>query len=220
LASSCSKHADWSLELAKKILRFLAGTKDQGIVISVSGSLFDLIAWSDAGYAGSDTRSQSGLIIMWGGSILTWRSSRQTVSTLSTAEAELNAATLAWQIIEGVRLLVNDLGFQVPSVRLLLDNKAALTIAECGASWRTRYFSVRGHRLHEEHLVGRAKLEYCKTDVMLADALTKLACAPVIETLHQYMDGGSSSKDSRVSSALAEDLDDGSRDRVVVCKAK
>ena len=158
LASSCSKHADWSLDLAKKIFRFLAGTKDQGIVISVSGSLFDLIAWSDAGYAGSDTRSQSGLIIMWGGSILTWRSSRQTVSTLSTAEAELNAAILAWQIIEGVRLLINDLGFQVPSVRLLLDNKAALTIAECGASWRTRYFSVRGHRLHEEHLVGRSIL--------------------------------------------------------------
>jgi len=33
------------------------------------------------------------------------------------------------------------------------------------------------------------------------------------------MDGGSSSKDSRVSSAFAEDLDDGPRDRVVVCKA-
>jgi len=96
LASSCSKHADWSLELAKKILRFLAATKDQGVVISVTGSLRDLVAWSDAGFAGTDTRS---LIIMWGGSIITWRSSWQTVSTLSTAEAELNAATLVWEII-------------------------------------------------------------------------------------------------------------------------
>ena len=84
LASSCSKHADWSLDLAKKILRFLAGTKDQGIVISVTGSLSDLVAWSDAGYAGADTRSQSGLIIMWGGSILSWRSSRQTVPTVNS----------------------------------------------------------------------------------------------------------------------------------------
>ena len=119
------------------------------------------------------------------------------MSTLSTAEAELNAASWAWQIIEGVRLLISELGFQVPSVRLPLDNKAALTIADCGASWRTRYFAVRGHRLHEEHLAGRAKLEYCKTDVMLADALTKLAHAPVLETLHAHMDGGSSSEDSR-----------------------
>ena len=114
LASSCTKHADWSLELAHKILRFLASTKDQGIVITVIGDLDDLTAWSDAGYAGEDTRSQSGLVIMWGGSIIVWRSSRQTVSTLSTAEAELNAATLAWQIVEGVRLLISDLGVQLP----------------------------------------------------------------------------------------------------------
>ena len=68
---------------------------------------------------------------------------------------------------------------------------------------RTRYFAVRGHRLHEEHQAGRAKLEYCKNDVMLVDALTKLAHAPVLETLHAHVDGGSSSEDSRVSSAFA-----------------
>ena len=114
------------------------------------------MAWSDAGYAGSDTRAQSGLVISFGGSIIVWRSSRQTVSTLSTAEAELNAATLAWQICEGVRLLISDLGIQIPKVRLLIDTKAALTTAKCGATRRTRYFAVRGHRLHEEHVTGRA----------------------------------------------------------------
>ena len=74
--------------------------------------------------------------------------------------------------------------------------------------------------LHEEHLGGRAKLEYCKTDVMLADALTKLAGAPVIETLHKHMDGGSSFEDSKVSGAVAEELDDSSRDSSVVRKVK
>ena len=103
LASALSKHKDWSLELVHKILRYLASTRDQGIVISCSGSLTDLIAWSDAGFAGTDTKSQSGLVITWGGSIITWRSSRQSVSTMSTAEAELNAAALAWQIVEGSR---------------------------------------------------------------------------------------------------------------------
>ena len=121
--------------------------------------------------------------------MIVWRSSRQTVSTLSTAEAELNAATLAWQIVEGVRLLISDLGVQLDSVKLLLDNKAALTIAQCGATWRTMYFAVRGARLHEEHAAGRASLEYCKTGDMLADALTKLAPAPVIAILHSAMHG-------------------------------
>ena len=104
LASALSKHKEWSLELANKILRYLVSTRDQGIVITCAGSLNDLVAWSDAGFAGTDTRSQSGLVISWGGSIITWRSSRQTVSCLNTAEAELNAASLAWQIVEGVRL--------------------------------------------------------------------------------------------------------------------
>ena len=92
LASACSKQYSWSLSLAKKILRYLITTKDQGILLSHTGDLKDLIAWTDAGFAGTDTKSQNGLIITWGGSIIVWRSSRQTVAALSTAEAELNAA--------------------------------------------------------------------------------------------------------------------------------
>ena len=86
-------------------------------------------------------------------------------------------------------MLISDLGIQIPKVRLLIDNKAAFTIAECGASWRARYFAVRGHRLHEEYSAGRATLEHCKTDVMLADALTKMAPTSVVCTLHAAMHG-------------------------------
>ena len=71
----------------------------------------------------------------------------------------------------------------------MIDNKAALTIAMCGAAWRTRYFAVRGHRLHQEYKAGRAELVHCPTKAMLADALTKLAPAPVIQVLHEAMNG-------------------------------
>ena len=71
----------------------------------------------------------------------------------------------------------------------MIDNQAALTIAMCGAAWRTRYFAVRGHRLHQEYETGRAELVHCPTKAMLADALTKLAAAPVIQVLHEAMDG-------------------------------
>ena len=98
-ASSCTKYATRSLKFAMKILRYLKDSKAKGILISATGDLTDLKAWTDAGYAEADTKSQSGLIIRWGGSIIVWRSSRQTISALSTAEAELNAATLGWQIV-------------------------------------------------------------------------------------------------------------------------
>ena len=189
LSSSCSKYGKWSLELAQKILRFLRGTKSQGITITCSGDEQDLAAWTDAGFAGPSTHSQTGIAVVWAGTIIVWRSSRQSISALSTAEAELYAATLGWQIVEGLRHLISNFGVEIPKTRVLIDNKAALTIAMCGANWRTRYFAVRGHRLYEEHQRGAADLLHCPTQDMIADSLTKLAAAPVIQITQKAMEG-------------------------------
>ena len=139
--------------------------------------------------AGVETKSQSGLVIVWAGSIISWRSSKQSVSALNTAEAELYAATLGWQVVEGVRKLLTNFGIDIPKARIYIDNQAALTIAKCGASWRTRYFATRGHRLQEEHLRGAAELVHCPTAKMIADCLTKLATVTVIQVTHDAMEG-------------------------------
>ena len=189
LASSCCRYDKWSLALAHKILRYLKGTKHLGILITAQGTEEELDSWSDAGYAGVETKSQSGLVIVWAGTIIAWRSSKQTVSALNTAEAELVAATLGWQVIEGIRRLLCNFGIEISKSRLYIDNQAALTIAMCGASWRTRYFATRGHRLQEEYLRGAAELVHCPTAKMVADCLTKLATAPVIQVTHDAMEG-------------------------------
>ena len=44
-------------------------------------------------------------------------------------------------------------------------------------------------KLHQEYEAGRAELVHCPTKDMLADALTKLAPAPVIQVLHDAMNG-------------------------------
>ena len=88
-----------------KVIRCLKGSKGKCILISAEGNLDVLVAWTDSGYAGSDTKSQSGMIIMLGGSIIVWTSPRK-LSTLSTAEAEPDSATLGWQIVEGLRYLL------------------------------------------------------------------------------------------------------------------
>ena len=189
LASACTQHCAWSQDLAKKILRYLQSSRKQGLLLTAKGDLNELNGWTDAGFAGQETKSQSGLVVTWGGTIIVWRSSKQTVSAFSTAEAELNAAALGWQIIEGLRSLIADLGIILSSVNLLVDNQAAITIADCGGNWRTRYFAVRGHRIHEECVIGRAKLLHCPTIIMLADALTKLASPNVIQVLQEAMHG-------------------------------
>eukprot|EP00959_Pyramimonas_sp_CCMP1952_P273810 5723335-Pyramimonas_sp.AAC.1 len=188
LASSCSKFSSWSIELAQKILRYLKGTASKEILLTRAGNEESLEVWTDAGYAGADTRSQSGLVVVWAGSIVAWRSSRRSVSTLSTAEAELYSATLGWQIVEGLRHLLSNLGAKIPKVTVFIDNRAALSITMCGANWRTRYFAVRGHRLHEERERGAAEFLHCPTSGMIADCLTKLATNAVIQVLLDAMD--------------------------------
>ena len=136
LASSCSKYNQWSLDLAKKIHRYLVGTTDVGIVISKTGSESDLKVYTDAGFSGiSKTHSQTGIIVMLGGSIIVWRSSKQSVIATSTCEAELYAASMGWQVVEGLRHLLADMAIDVGCIEVLIDNAAALTVAECGSTW-------------------------------------------------------------------------------------
>ena len=87
----------------------LAGSIEQGFTMAADGGEDAFLVYSDAGFAGADTKSQNGLVIMWAGSIITWRSSRAAVSALSTAEAELCAAALGWQVTKGIRYLLNTL---------------------------------------------------------------------------------------------------------------
>ena len=189
LSSALTKFSTWSFSLSKKILRYLQGTRDTCIFLPSSGDLGDLTAWSDAGFAGISTKSQTGMLLMWGGAILLWRSSRQTVPALSTAEAELIAASMTWQVLAGVRAFLEELGIVFQHVCIKVDNTAAITIATDGSNWRTRYFSVRGSRINHEILCGTLKLEHEPTLKMLADALTKLGTKNMLENIRNAMIG-------------------------------
>ena len=76
---------------------------------------------------------------------------------------------MTWQVTEGVRVLLEEWGVQFSMVRLLLDNAAAISIAENGSTWRTRYFGVRGSRITEEVQKERLLLGHQPTKAMVAD---------------------------------------------------
>ena len=139
----------WSSELAHKVLRYLAGSSDLGLLIAAVG---------DENVA---TQAQKGLAICWGGSVISWRSSRAALSALSTAQAELCDAALGWQVTEGIFYLLSTLHVHPASVEVTIDNAAALTAAKMGATWRAQYYAVRARRRWEEGQQGRATLTRC-----------------------------------------------------------
>ena len=189
IASASTKYGDWSLQLCKKVLRYLCGTVEQGIILPRGGDEADLICWSDAGYGGVGTKSQTGVIIAWAGGVVLWRSSRQPTAALSTCEAELSAAALAFQILEGLRSLLEEWGVKFKCPLLLVDNKSALTVAECGGTWRTRYFAVRAARLADENKTGNIELRHCPTADMAADNLTKMSSSTLLDNMREVLSG-------------------------------
>ena len=207
LASTSTKHAGWSQRLAHKVLRYLSGTTDNAIVMKTTGSEDDLEVYTDAGFAGTDTHSQSGLAILWAGSLSTWRSSRASLSALSTAEAELCAAALGWQVAEGIRYFLLTLHIFPKRVVVWIDNTAALTSATLGATWRTRYYAVRAHRLLEEQSLHRISIKYCPTHDMVADALTKLATPSALQLLCRVMSGSSGDVRGRAAAVAMAAMD-------------
>jgi hypothetical protein len=80
------------LTVTKRILRYLWGTPDYGLLLRHSRST-DLAVYTDADWAGcTDThRSTSGYVLFLGDNLVSWSAKRQTVVSRSSAEVEYRA---------------------------------------------------------------------------------------------------------------------------------
>ncbi len=80
----CESH----LTALKRILRYIRGTLEYGLHIQRSSS-FDLVAYSDANWAGCpDTRKSTfGYAVFLGDNLISWSSKRHNTVSRSSAEA-------------------------------------------------------------------------------------------------------------------------------------
>lgn len=116
--------AHWSA--VKRILSYLAGTTTHGLLFSGKGRT-TLVGYTDSDYAGDkDTRrSTSGFIFLHLGGAISWGSTRQSCTALSTTEAEYIAASNATKEAIWVQRLLLQIGRLQPGpVRLLCDNQS------------------------------------------------------------------------------------------------
>eukprot|EP00253_Pinus_taeda_P007023 PITA_07023 len=103
------KEAHW--QAAKRILRYVKGTKSFGILYNVSEHS-DLVGYTDSDWAGSvdDRKSTSGYVFHMGSETISWASKKQSIVALSTAEAEYVAATAAACQVVWMRRMLRSLG--------------------------------------------------------------------------------------------------------------
>lgn len=73
---------------AKKVLRYLAATKDIGVVYNCSSNQIEIFSDVDWVFDIDDRHSYSGMIVFLNGNPIIWRSNKQKSILTSTMEAE------------------------------------------------------------------------------------------------------------------------------------
>ena len=176
VARHCSRPTEKHWSAVKRIFRYLCGTKDFGIMYSKQ-KLFNCIGYSDADFAGdhNDRKSTSGYCFVISGSLVAWRTSKQTCVALSTAESELIALALCCQQSVWLKQLLTDLKTDAGSpMTINEDNQAAISIAKDGCLHsKTKHVSVKSYFIQDLVKKNEIFIEYCPTNFMLADLFTK-----------------------------------------------
>lgn len=161
----------------KRILRYIKGTTEYGLIYSKNSGNNELTGYSDSDLAGhiDDRRSTGGVVFYLNESVITWVSQKQKCVALSSCEAEFMAATAA--ACQGIwlkNLLTEITGDDPGPVILYVDNKSAIDLARNPVfHGRSKHIDIRYHFIRECVERGQIKVEYVKTDEQRADTLTK-----------------------------------------------
>uniref|UniRef100_A0AAV1U951 Reverse transcriptase Ty1/copia-type domain-containing protein n=1 Tax=Peronospora matthiolae TaxID=2874970 RepID=A0AAV1U951_9STRA len=181
-------------KLAKKIARYLSGTKT--LRLSMIGredepELLQVVGYSDADFAADkgDRKSVTGGLITIDGMPVIWMCKKQGGVSLSTMEAEFTAASIMARELLGIRELLQelDLRFEEP-IPLRVDNQAALKQLDGErASAKAKHIDVRIKFVGDFATRGIIKPEYRETSSIPADILTKALAAPRLVEMRQVI---------------------------------
>ena len=197
----CAKYAHnpgrAHLVAAKRILRYLAGTKN--LCLTFGGKPFphsdDLLqsqfdprgpnnqwlhGYCDANWAGDkDSRkSTSGYMFFLMGGPVSWKSRMQKCIAMSSAESEYIAACASAKEAKWLRLMLSELEpnsntMNVP-VPISCDSQSAIAIVKNrSCTSRTKHIELRYHLVRDYAMRGIVVFTCCPTACNVADLLTK-----------------------------------------------
>jgi len=176
LARPMSKPSKVHLVAAKHALRYLAGTTDFHITYKKEG--FKLAAFSDSNWANNpdNGKSTSCYLMMLANAPVSFKSNLQSLTAMSTMEAELVASAFAMKEAVFCSNMLTELGFgkEFAQVPLYCDNTATLhALGNRSFSSRTKHIALRFFYIRELVSEGRISINYISTDNNPADIGTK-----------------------------------------------
>ncbi|KAL1205730.1 Retrovirus-related Pol polyprotein from transposon RE2 [Cardamine amara subsp. amara] len=162
--------------MVERILRYPKGNPGKGVWMEKRNDT-SIIGYCDADYAGDkkDRKSTTGFCTFVGGNLVTWRSKKQKVVSLSSAESEYRAMRDVTKELVWIKYLLRDLGVQGKEpITLYCDNQAALHIASNPVFHeRTKHVEIDCHFVREKIQDGTISTRFVRSEDQVADIFTK-----------------------------------------------
>ena len=159
-----------------RLIRYLNGTAELCLTLAADGS--NIVRWyGDASFAvHSDMKSHTGGVMTMGSGGVINVSRKQKMVSKSSMEAELIAGDDIANTIIWANYFLEAQGYKNNGTVLYQDNKSCMLLHQNGkssSSKRTRHLNIRYYFLADRIENGELTVEYCPTDDMIADYLTK-----------------------------------------------
>lgn len=168
-----STTADW--KKLQRLVRYLACTRSE--IMTLGAKLpIRVYAYIDSSFAiHSDGKGQTGTTVSYGTGAAMSSSEKQRLVAKSSTEAELIGDADGLTPVLGARNFLEAQGHKQEPAIIFQDNRSTIMLANrgCSTSKRTRHINIREFWVHDRINSGECEFRYCRTDIMLADALTK-----------------------------------------------
>ena len=172
---------DESYARVKRILRYIQGTKEHGLIYGTQDKDIgwdDLVqAYADASYGDCKItrKSRTGIVIEFGGTAVLWSSKKQGIVAGSTMESEYIAAATCAQQLKFIRQMLYELKMPIRKSSIqYCDNDACISITTNPiSSQKAKHIDIKYHIIRDYVKRKIISLERCPTVDMKADILTK-----------------------------------------------
>ena len=171
-------------EAALRVVRYLKGSPGQGIFLKADDNL-QLSVYCDSDWSSCplSRRSLSAYITFLGESPVAWQTKKQDTVSLSSAEAEYRAMSVALKDLKWMKGLLESFGIAHPTpMKLYCDSKSALYIAANPVFHeRTKHIERDCHHVRDALKSKLITTEHVTSKNQLADILTKSLPGPAFE---------------------------------------
>lgn len=182
---------DVHLHAVKRILRYVKGTLDTGLVFKKGNTSIlykhtplsvNIQAFCDADWAGdpNDRKSTTGFVILMNGTPISWCSKKQSAVSRSSTEAEYRSMADTTSELQWLPILLSELHVDLAAVPVLhCDNISALALATNPVHHsKLKHIEVDVHFTRAQVKAGTIRVQFISTKEQLADLFTKGLCSP------------------------------------------